>query len=213
MVNARIGVPVFVIVQMFVVHWAADPVRLPAIPDPGGFPRTLAGWHFASDNPADPSLALQLGADQIVDRMYVHEGSATAANVFVAWYQWQQEGSRQPHSPQVCLPASGWVIDRTEEVRLETEGGDIKVNRLSIHMGSQRGAMLYWWESSHRAIADEWAAKLWLVERAVRERRTDGAFVRVFVPVVNQDGPAAVEAGESIARALYPKLGEYLTPK
>ena len=70
--------------------------------------------------------------------------------------------------------------------------------------------MLYWYQTPHRVIAGEWAEKFSLVEGAVRYRRTDAAFVRVFVPFADRSGPAATDAAESLARALYPGLLEYL---
>jgi len=147
----------------------------------------------------------QLGADQVINRTYVREGFA--ANVFIAWYQWQQEGSRQTHSPLVCLPASGWVTDRTDEVRLSTSAGDLSVNRLAIRAEGQRGAMLYWYQNRRGTVTGEWAEKFQLIEGAVRDRRTDGAFVRVFIPLTDQ---SQTGSAESIAQALYPSLREYL---
>jgi hypothetical protein len=81
------------------------------------------------------------------------------------------------------------------------------VNRLVVRAEAQRGAMLYWYQNPRGTVTGEWAEKFSLIEGAVRDRRTDGAFVRVFVPLTGQSGTGAAE---SIAQALYPSLREYL---
>jgi EpsI family protein len=118
----------------------------------------------------------------IVNRTYAPVAAGLNANVFVSWCQWQQEGMRQPHSPQIWLPSGGWVIDREERTDLTTSRGLVTVNRCMVGNGAERAVMLYWYQTPHRVGAREWAAKFWRVKEAVCSRRTDVAFVRVFVP-------------------------------
>ena len=209
MSDARIAVPLFFVAQIMLVHWAAGTDLHPDAPDPRAFPAAVGDWRFFFDNGGEAADAAQLSADLVVDRTYRQPVSGATANVFVAWYQWQS-GFREPHSPQVCLPASGWVTDREEQAMLETAGGNISVNRLSIHNADQRGAMLYWYQTARRAIAGEWTERFWHLAGAVRNRRTDVAFVRVFVPFGSQWRAGAIAAAESMGRALYPSLRTYL---
>jgi EpsI family protein len=209
MPDTRIALPVFMVAQILLVHWAAGTDLHPEPPDPRVFPAEFGDWQFAYDDGGEALAALQLRADLVVNRTYRHAASDLAANVFVAWYQWQ-DGFREPHAPQVCLPASGWLIDREEKAALQTAGGNISLNRLSIHNAEQRGAMLYWYQTPRHAVAGEWSERFWHLEGAVRNRRTDVAFVRVFVPFANQEPAGAMAAAESMGRVLYPSLRKYL---
>jgi len=204
-----IAVPLFLLAQIILVHWASGNDLRPARPDPKVFPSGIGDWKFLYDNGRETEDAAQLVADLVINRTYRYAAADSAANVFVAWYQWQ-DGFREPHSPQVCLPASGWVTDRQEKAVLETDGGNISLNRLSVHNIGQRGAMVYWYQMPRRTIAGEWAEKFWHLEGAVRDRRTDVAFVRVFVPFVNRQESSAMAAAESVGRVLYPGLRKYL---
>jgi EpsI family protein len=208
--KTKIGVPVFLGVQIALAYLAAGPRILPADPDLGAFPKTLGAWTFLGDDKLDPATAQQLGADVVLNRYYSLAGTNLAANVFVGWYRSQTEGIRQPHSPQVCLPANGWTTDRSDQVRIATDAGTIDVNRLAISNASvgnqgQRGAMLYWYQTPNRVVSGDWAAKFWFVEEAVQSRRTDAAFVRVFIPYSSQES-AATEAAQSLTRLVYPVL-------
>ena len=209
MPDARMAVPLFIVAQIMLVHWAAGTDSRPVPPAPQAFPAAFGDWTFSYDNGKEAEDAAQLGADLVIDRTYRRAASDSAANVFVAWYQWQ-DGFREPHSPDVCLPASGWMTDRAEKATLETVGGTMSVNRLSIHNAEQRGAMVYWYQTPRHAVAGEWAEKFWHLEGAVRDRRTDVAFVRVFVPVANQGQASAMATAESMGRVLYPSLRKYL---
>jgi EpsI family protein len=203
-------VPLLIAAQMLLVHWGAGRLEFPVNPDPAGFPVVLDGWISPAANAVDPGVIEQLNADQVVDRTYWRSGFQAPVNVLVAWYRWRQEGSREPHSPHVCLPASGWVTDRSDKIRLTTTAGTIEANLLSIHNPTQQGAMVYWYQMPRRAVAGEWSAKFALIEESVRDRRTDGAFVRIFVPAARGADAIASASAESAGRALYPAMCRYL---
>jgi EpsI family protein len=108
------------------------------------------------------------------------------------------------------LPASGWTPERVDEVTLDTAAGAIAVNRYLVANGAQRAVVLYWYQTPRRAIAGEWAAKLWLVADAIRDKRTDTALVRVIAWPAGGSDDAATAAAVGFARELYPMLREYL---
>ena len=206
----KLAVPVFVTAQILLVHWGVRPLYIPPAPDMQTFPAALDEWSSPMPNPVSREVMEQLNADQLLDRTYSRAGFDAPVDVLVAWYAWRQEGSREPHSPLVCLPASGWVTDRSRQIQLATSAGTIAANIMSIHNASEYGVMLYWYQMPHRVSAGDWNAKFTLIEEAIRDRRTDGAFVRVFVPFAGSAEPLAAAAAESVGRSLYPALRAYL---
>lgn len=197
-------VPVFLIAQALLVHWASGVEKPPAKADLSVFPTQVGEWTRTGVEPVDDATKAQLGADELLNVDYV--GGAHITNLFIAWFQSQRAGTSQPHSPQVCLPASGWVPESTGLVDLRTSAGTITVNRYVIAKGAQRAVVLYWYQTPRRAIASEWAAKFWLMEDALRDRRTDTSLVRVTTWV---NGTGVSEATDSAARyaaMVYPIL-------
>ena len=75
---------------------------------------------------------------------------------------------------------------------------------------AQRAVVLYWYQTPRRVIAGEWAAKLWLVADALRDKRTDTALVRVIAWSAGGSDEAATGVASSFASELYPRLREYL---
>lgn len=203
-------VSVFLVAQGLLVHWAARGERPPAAPDLSRFPAQFNGWMQLNEDPVAADVAAQLRADRLLSRTYVHMPEGRTASLFVAWFQSQRGGAGQPHSPKVCLPGSGWTPEATGETALDTSAGPIIINRYIVSKGGQPAVVLYWYQTPHRVIAGEWAAKLWVVFDALRERRTDTALVRVVVWANGGQVREATAVAGGFARSLYPLLRERL---
>jgi EpsI family protein len=212
-------VPVFLLAQAALIHWASGRERAPAPPALGSFPTAFGAWRQLSEDPIAADVADQLRADQILSRTYMRTSILDATlpattgpvvGLFVAWFQSQRAGTSQPHSPKVCLPASGWIPAVTGEVTLDTAAGVITVNRYIVVNHGQRDVVLYWYQGWRRVTAGEWAAKFWLVADALRDRRTDTALVRVVAQSGDGGDQAATAAATGFAQVLYPLLRENL---
>ncbi|MGA2741995.1 MAG: exosortase C-terminal domain/associated protein EpsI [Bryobacteraceae bacterium] len=203
-------VPVFLAAQFLTMRGLAGVEHPPAPPPLARFPVQVGGWTVLREDPVAADMASELGADRLLSRTYVRTPANSLASLFVAWFRTQRGGVRQPHSPKVCLPASGWTPELTDEVPLDTAAGAIAVNRYVAVNRMQRAVVLYWYQTPRRAIASEWASKFWLVADALRDRRTDTALVRVITWPGEGGEAAATATAKEFARDLYPLLREYL---
>lgn len=201
-------VPIFLASQALFVHWTGTFEKPPAKPDLTRFPEQIGTWHRTGELPVDPATEAQLGADRLMNSTYMQLPDGEFANVFVAWFQSQRAGTSQPHSPQVCLPASGWVPESNSTIDIATTAGTITVNRYVIADAQERQVVLYWYQSPRRVVAGEWAAKFWLMVDALRDRRTDTSLVRVSTWVRNSDLNAATRRAAELSQRLYPLLRE-----
>jgi EpsI family protein len=203
-------VPIFLAAQILLVHVTTGGEHPPAAPALSGFPVEFAQWKLLREDPIAAGVATELGADRLLSQTYCRTPTGSIASLLVAWFQTQRGGARQPHSPKVCLPASGWTPKVIDEIRLDTAAGAITVNRYVVTSRMQRAVVLYWYQTPRRAIAGEWAAKLWLVADALRDKRTDTALVRVMAWSAGGGDEAATGVASGFARELYPRLREYL---
>ncbi len=201
-------VPVLLASQALFVHWTSTFERPPAKPDLTHFPAQIGPWERSNDIPVDSATQAQLGADRLMNSNYMRQPSGEFANVFVAWFQSQRSGTSQPHSPQVCLPASGWVPESNGLIDIDTSAGKITVNKYVIVRGTERIVVLYWYQTPARVVAGELAAKFWLMLDAVRDRRTDTSIVRVTTWAKGSDLSAATTDATDISKRLYPLLRE-----
>ena len=203
-------VPVFLAAQILLVHAAASGEHPPAAPALSGFPAEVGQWKLFHEDPIAPDIARELGADRLFSQTYMQTPAGSFASLLVAWFQTQLGGARQPHSPKVCLPASGWTPEIMDEVTFDTAAGAITVNRYVVANHAQRAVVLYWYQTPRRVIAGEWAAKFWLVPDALRDKRSDTALVRVIAWSAGGRDDAATTVATGFARELYPRLREFL---
>ncbi len=173
-----------------------------------GFPAQVGNWHLLQEGSIDKETLDVLRADDVLTRTYVSGG--TGANLFVAYFSSQRTG-QSPHSPKNCLPGSGWQPSESGKVDVAVAGGEpIRINKYIVARGEEQSVVLYWYQSHGRVIADEFAAKFYLVADSIRTHRSDTSLVRVVVPVVQGNSELAVATGLEFAKTMYPAIRDYL---
>jgi EpsI family protein len=164
------------------------------------FPAHFGSWQqIGGDVRFDAETEKVLNADDYVSRNF--ESNARTASLYVGYYTTQRNGSTY-HSPLNCLPGSGWVMSDGGRVRVAPSNGQsFQANRFLIQNGEQRALMIYWYQGRGKAVASEYWAKIETVLDSVRLRRSDGALVRVMVPLGNSPAEAEKSALEFAAQA------------
>ena len=206
-------VPIFLAAQVLVVHRAASGEHPPPPPVRARFPTAFGQWRLLRQDPLDPVVARRLSAgcdDCLVSQTYIEAPTSSFASLLVAWFPTQREGLRQPPSPKVCLPSSGWTPRVADELTVDTAAGAITVNRYIVDRDQRRAVVLYWYQTRRRVIASEWASKFWVAADALRDKRTDTALVRVIAWPTDGGDEAATAVATGFARNLYPLLRVYL---
>lgn len=142
-----------------------------------GFPTQLAEWK-ATPSSLDKAVVEQLQLDDYLIADYSNPAGDNI-NFYVAYYASQRKGV-SPHSPQVCMPAGGWVISSLEKRTLDIPGKqDFQVNRTIINKGQYKQVVYYWFEQRGRHISNEYLMKWYLLVDAIQKNRSDGALVRI----------------------------------
>jgi EpsI family protein len=172
------------------------------------FPMQLAGW----EGERQPMGAVYLDQLQLSDYLYAnyHRAADLPVNVWVAYYDSQRKGD-STHSPASCLPGGGWQFETFGRQGLDIGGQRLIVNRAVIVHGSDRELMYYWFPQRGRDITSDYLLKWYLLWDAVTRHRTDGALVRLIVPL---PPGSSVAAGDlqltAFARAFIPELPHYV---
>jgi EpsI family protein len=168
------------------------------------FPTQIGSWRqTGGDIRFDDETEKVLRADDYLSRNFV--SGDRAASFYVGYYETQRNGATY-HSPLNCLPGSGWVM--TDEARImitPASGTPFEANRFVVANGRDRALMIYWYQGRGRAVASEYWGKIYTVVDSVRRRRSDGAMVRVMVPLGDSSADAqrnAVELASQVAARL-----------
>jgi EpsI family protein len=204
--------PVVVLLSLtfFVLEARGREEILPPHENLSTFPMQIADRH-ARDLPMSPDELEVLGPGDFLMRDYASMSGGLPVNLYIAFFPSQRAGDTI-HSPKNCLPGSGWVpIESGHTYLRRPNGSTITVNRYVIAKGSEQDFVLYWYQAHGRVTPSEYWAKILLVTDAIRLNRTDGALIRVVVPIEHRGSEASAEK-EAIqfAERMIPLLDVYV---
>ena len=179
------------------------------------FPETI-GSFTATDIPMDAETLEVLGKGEFMDRLYNPQDPAPGANVgpvrlFIGYFPTQRSG-QSIHSPQHCLPGSGWVFESSGVTDLtDKTGKTIQVGDYLISDGNSKAEVLYWYRSHGRNIASDYTAKFYTLLDSMRLNRTDAALIRIVVPLrLGEERATAHDRAVAFAEQVTPLLPPYV---
>jgi EpsI family protein len=169
------------------------------------FPQSIGKWQKkGTDQVIDDETMKVLRASDYLQREFRNSEGQTA-NLYVGYYATQRDGVTY-HSPLNCLPGSGWTLSEPGKATIALpDGTSFVANKYVIQTGDYRSLMIYWYQGRGRNVASEYWGKIYTVFDSVRLRRSDGALVRVTVPIGNSEAKAeqtAIEFASAASTAL-----------
>ncbi|MBN2034954.1 MAG: VPLPA-CTERM-specific exosortase XrtD [Deltaproteobacteria bacterium] len=144
-------------------------------------------------------------------------------NFYVAYYESQRKGE-SIHSPETCLPGSGWSFKQAGTItipltsvpvstneRINQSTPSITINRAFMENAGQRQLSYFWFPQRGRVLTNAYQLKLFAFWDALTKQRTDGALVRLITPVYG--GEEVADAEERLAaftQEILPILDQFI---
>jgi EpsI family protein len=176
------------------------------------FPMQVGSWkQIGSDQRFGKEVEEVLRADDYIQRDYKNMDGKNA-NLYIGYYFTQKTGATY-HSPQNCLPGSGWIMTEPSLIKIKTDDGkEFEANRYIIENEGRKSILIYWYQGRGRAVASEYWDKLYTVFDSATRRRSDGAMVRISMPIENTDNSEkeTIEAASDLAAKIAPELPNFI---
>jgi EpsI family protein len=169
------------------------------------FPQSIGAWQKTGNDQILDAETLKVlrASDYLLRDFRLADGRV--ANLYVGYYASQRTGATY-HSPLNCLPGSGWTLSEPGKATIALpDGSSFVANKYVIQNGDYKSMMIYWYQGRGRNVASEYWGKVYTVFDSVRLRRSDGAMVRVTVPIGASEAAAeqtAVEFASSASNVL-----------
>lgn len=191
------------------------PSRVEAAPARQDFPTsplTIGEWQGKASR-IEQIYLNELKLDDYVIADFTAPGKLPV-NFYVAYYASQKKG-QSAHSPRTCIPGGGWKITSLTQHTVNnvttTSGGPLRVNRTVIQMGDTKQLVYYWFQQRGRNLTNEYLVKWYIFWDALTRNRTDGALVRLTMPVPpNLDLVEADKQLEDFVKLVNPLLSAYV---
>lgn len=197
--------------QAALFHLMPAPEKTPLSRPLSGFPALLNNWRMTQEAATVPEIQEVLKADDTLSRVYLDATGQQSVSLFVAFFKSQRAGV-SPHSPKVCLPGSGWVPTEARVVSIPVPGRPepIPANRYVVAREGQENLVIYWYQTRNRVVANEYAAKFYLMLDSIRYHRSDTSLVRVMVPILAGREDAAEQTAVGFVQEIFNPLRNYL---
>lgn len=201
------------------INVRGDQDRVPPSAPLTQFPSTIGRWS-STDVPIEQDVLDVLGKGYFLNRIYTAspEGNlggkpADPASIgfFIGYFPTQRTG-QSIHSPQNCLPGSGWTFDSSGTTQITGDDGKtIRVGEYVISDGNTKDEVLYWYRAHGRSIASDYAAKFYTLVDSIRYSRTDAALVRVVTAIrPGESRESAHDRAVSFVKQTSPLLPAYI---
>lgn len=175
------------------------------------FPLRLGPWQGT----AEPLAQMYLEALDLSDYAIVEyrDPQGRAVNFYVAYYESQRKGE-SIHSPETCLPGSGWIFRQAGAATIPlpgVDGGSIRVNRAVMEKMGQKQLSYFWFPARGRVLLNAYELKLYTFWDALTRQRTDGALVRIITPVYSTESIEEAEHRlQQFSALAVPELKKFL---
>ena len=165
------------------------------------FPQAIGAWQKTGPDQiiSDETMQVLKASDYLLRDFRKPTGAV--ANLYVGYYESQASGVSY-HSPLNCLPGSGWILSEPGRAMVSLpDGSSFAANKYVIQNGEYKSMMVYWYQGRGRNVASEYWGKVYTVLDSVRLRRSNGALVRVTVPIGSSEAEAEKTAVEFASAA------------
>ena len=188
------------------------PGRIPSHRPLSDFPITVGDWSGVR-LPIDKKTADILNADGTSSILFrkTEAGIGGPEILFFGVYYDRQTPEKNIHSPENCLPSSGWAVLKRRTVSLSLAQGapPVRASYDIIQKGLERQLVLYWYQERGRTFSNDYLGRHYMIRDALLMRRTDGAMVRVSMPI-GTTPREALDQEVAFLRHLVPLLSQFI---
>ncbi len=189
--------------------------QVPSIKPFSQFPHMVGEWTGTNEYLEENELnQLDLSDYALID---FQNPPGQSVNFYVAYYQSQRKGE-SIHSPETCLPGSGWLFQETGTVPLSWESPkgrqQVRVKRALMQKLGDKRLVYFWFPQRGRILTSAWQLKWFAFLDALTLHRTDGALVRIITPVYQSENLAQAESRISeFTKLVFPILAGFIPGK
>jgi len=167
----------------------------------------IKGWTVSGNASLDQKILKELELDDYVNNSC--SNGDEVISLYIGYYLTSKKVGAA-HSPLVCFPGQGWVLSKAKNKSLTVQGNDIRLMSMIVTRGQMKNLVLYWFQAFDKTSPGTFLQKVYALLAKFLHGREDNAFVRVSVPIYNQDVEGAFVTGTDFINAFYPVFLDYI---
>lgn len=176
-----------------------------------GSPGEIGEWKGVADFRLSEEVINILKVSDSLERTYGKRNRNVS--LYIGYYNTHRKFA-EIHTPENCLVGGGWEINSQKIRKLDLggrQGKTIRFMEAVYEKDRTKELFLYWYWINGKHVTNFFAYKLNVILNSILKNRSDAAFIRISVPVVNDDFSEAAKVGESFLVEILPVLGRVLS--
>lgn len=171
------------------------------------FLSNIDGYKIASHVGMEENIYQFLDLDDYVFTNYA--GTEGRVNLFIGFYYTADKLSAA-HSPLVCYPAQGWLINNPVMHRLTVAEHDIHYAEIIASLGEDKELILYWFQAHEKTTPHVYRNKINTIFNKITRQQEQNALVRVSVPFTNSSYDKAKKTATDFIEVFYPDFIDFI---
>ena len=114
------------------------------------------------------------------------------------------------HSPMVCFPAQGWILNKPMFHTVSTGENTVNYAEMEVTLGKTKQFILYWFQAYRNTSPHSHMEKVYALYNRLVHKNGQNALVRISIPLENISREDALEVGNHFIRAFYPGFIRYI---
>lgn len=201
MIPKLVAALVFIGLNFYVFNFMGRDITIPPRDSFTQYPDSFGDYACQTRYSMGEDIIDVLGVTDYIACDFVDAEAGRRVDLYVGYHERQtrsDEGKETTiHPPEHCLPGGGWDIISSEIVPVDFGiAGEAK--RVTIARGNDRQLVYFWYQSRGHVIARDTEKILRMFADRATTGRTDGALVRLTVPITREGGVEA--ANEMLLR-------------
>lgn len=200
---------VLLLLTLGISHGVEFREKIPVNKSFAEFPLKIGKWQGTRQTMEQQFIDVLHFSDYIM--MNYRNSQGQDIDFYVAYYESQRKGETT-HSPETCLPGSGWTFEQSGIAKFPLSDGKImETNRAFMGKSGVKQLMYFWFPQRDRILTSLVQVKLYSFWDALTRQRTDGALVRIITPVYPNEDVKATEARlQDFTKQVVPVLNQFL---
>ncbi len=175
-------------------------------------PMELGAW-VGRDEPVEAEVIERAQTTEYLNRTY--ENPRLPGLSLRLWINYSQKGDNLRHTPEVCLPSTGWnkIESQTQSIAVPVErAGSLPITRLGYERGELVEHVGFWYYIFGEGKLENYVRRLPITSRSSHGRTTRGSSMTIEVFYLGETDPHAAALCD-FARELIRSLGPILPLK
>ncbi len=170
----------------------------------------IPGFRLLEDTVLEKRIFDTLRLDDVTWKKFERDGEVI--DLYVGYYFFIDKLSAS-HSPLVCMPGSGWVLNGLMEKEYSFNSYQVKYAEVTAVNGNQKSLITYWFQAYDKPAPNMYINIYHALVNVITGKSPETAFIRIIIPIKEGNRIKAQKTTQDLIKEFYPVFMGYVSDR